>query len=148
MRREPRFVPARYRRVPGCRKARCRDPAPARATPDHPGRRRSLVERSPDERATRGAPAFAQTPEERPRSTPPAPTQSATNASRDLSRWACSSLPTKCVTAFSPSILLRVDLRTLQLAAEVHVHRLPFREHVERRRPRLAVAVPGILRAA
>ena len=44
--------------------------------------------------------------------------------------------------------LLCVDLRALQLAAEVHVDRLPLREHVERRDARLAVAVAGRFRAA
>jgi len=40
-----------------------------------------------------------------------------------------------------------VDLPTLELAAEVHVHRLPFGEHVERRRAGLAMAVADRFRA-
>src|SRR3982751_6060158 len=47
-----------------------------------------------------------------------------------------------------PSDFLRVDLRALQAAAEVDVHRLPFGKDVERRGPGLAVAVAGCLRAA
>src|SRR2546421_7600092 len=37
-----------------------------------------------------------------------------------------------------------VDLRLLQLAAVVDVDRLPFREHVERRLTRLAVAIARV----
>src|SRR3954468_10339599 len=44
--------------------------------------------------------------------------------------------------------LLYVDLRSLQLPAEVDVDRLPFREHIERGGAGLAVAVAGVLGAA
>src|SRR5262249_13291777 len=45
-------------------------------------------------------------------------------------------------------MLLRVDLRTLELAAVVDVDRLPLGEYVERRLPGLAVTVAGLLHAA
>src|SRR5207244_12728359 len=41
-----------------------------------------------------------------------------------------------------------VDLRLLQLAAVVDVDRLPLGEDVERRLPRLAMAVAGVLRSS
>src|SRR5436190_23974911 len=42
----------------------------------------------------------------------------------------------------------RVDLRALQASAEVDVHRLPFREHVERRGSGFAVSVACRFRSA
>ena len=56
-------------------------------------------------------------------------------------------LPTKA-TDPQERVLLRVDLRALQLARVVDVDRLPLGEDVERRLAGLAVAVAGVLRAA
>src|SRR4029077_11224176 len=47
-----------------------------------------------------------------------------------------------------PSEFCRVDLRALELAAEVGVDGFPLREDLEGRRPGLAMAVAGGLRAA
>src|SRR5712671_6610404 len=44
--------------------------------------------------------------------------------------------------------ICRIDLRALQLAAEIHVDRLPFGEHVERRGAGFTMAVARRLRSA
>src|SRR5512146_1176868 len=44
--------------------------------------------------------------------------------------------------------LVRVDLRALETTREIHVDRLPLREHLDARDPGLPMAVAGVLDAA